>query len=309
MAIDDNEMDQEDGANQTYRTATHELVHFYYQDNIVMNEEADRTSQYLIEVKPRLVRQMIYHNLINAYEQEDKRDEYLSYAKYWLDLYKQEHNQEFLNIKSTDIAEATARYTENPGDFIGENLSKEDSKKKAIENIQKEEIFESADSESYEIGYVAALLLDELKPDWKNNFYESGLTVEETLLENISPKTQKVDKDLEKKVTEKIQESNEFAKEAIDPISKALSDETIPFLKVDIDNAATSYTMQGNYNYQDHEIMAKFSSQYSFEGKTIDIKDQSIIFEFPGNGEGVIVVPLLKDYEYKDGVLTVNTSN
>ena len=120
---------------------------------------------YPIEREPRIFRRMIYTRLIQAFENPDRQDAYLSKAKFWLDKYNTEFKSEADRIRVTDIAEATARYTENLGMFIGKNLSKGDLRKEADRLIKKEHIFIAADKESYEIGYVAGLILDEKDPN------------------------------------------------------------------------------------------------------------------------------------------------
>ena len=165
MAIDDVEMQQADGAIETYKTATHELVHFYYQDKAVIHEQTDRTQRYPVEAGPRILRQMLYRRLIDAYENKGEAERHLAHAKHWLARYQNEFAQESMAIKSVDIAEASARQSENLGTFIGKKLDQEAFRQEAIKTIAKDEVFESADAESYEIGFVAALLLDERRPD------------------------------------------------------------------------------------------------------------------------------------------------
>ena len=70
-------------------------------------------------------------------------------------------------------------------------------KKEADKFIRKEQIFIAADKESYEIGYVAGLILDEKNPNWKENFYVTGKGIPEVLLENVIPIPDEPDKKTE----------------------------------------------------------------------------------------------------------------
>ncbi|MGP1577064.1 MAG: hypothetical protein ACTTH7_06185 [Treponema sp.] len=169
MSVDNEVMEAEDSVNELYKTATHEMVHFYYQKDVQASADSSRSQIYPIESDPRGLRRMLYTRLIQAFENPDKQDEYLGKAKFWLDKYNTEFKSEADSIRATDIAEATARYTENLGMFIGKNVSKEAVRTEAEKFIRKEQIFMSADRESYEIGYVAALIFDEKKSELERN--------------------------------------------------------------------------------------------------------------------------------------------
>ncbi|WP_255805158.1 hypothetical protein [Treponema putidum] len=149
MNVDDDVMQAENSVNELYKTATHEMVHFYYQKDVQASAESSRSQIYPIEDTPRILRRMLYTRLIQAFENPDKQDEYLGKAKFRLDKYNDEFKSEADSIRATDIAEATARYKENLGMFIGKNLSKEDVRKEADKYIRKEQIFIAADRERY----------------------------------------------------------------------------------------------------------------------------------------------------------------
>lgn len=179
MSVDDDYINSKNSVDDFYKTATHEMVHFYYQRGVKANVKSSRSQIYPIELAPRIYRRMQYTRLIQAFENLDKRDEYLGKAKFWLDKYNAEYKKEAVTIRATDIAEGTARYTENIGTFIGKTLSKNDFKKEADKLIPKDQIFVAADKESYEIGYVAALLFDEKDPKWKDKYYSTGKGIPE----------------------------------------------------------------------------------------------------------------------------------
>ena len=233
MAVDDDVMKNDNSVNELYKTATHEMVHFYYQKDVKASADSSRSQIYPIESEPRILRRMIYTILIQAFENPDKQDEYLGKAKFWLDKYNTEFKDEADSIRATDIAEATARYTENFGMFIGKNLSEEDLRKEAEKYIMKEQIFIAADKESYEIGYVAGLILDEKHPNWKENYYSTGKGVPEVLLEDVSSVSDEPDKEIVHKITKEVGSSNEAAKAKLNDVIAAKDDIKIPLLHLE----------------------------------------------------------------------------
>ncbi|NLX82194.1 MAG: hypothetical protein GXZ04_00025 [Clostridiales bacterium] len=86
MSVDDYSLSQPRAQEETYRTATHEMVHFYYQPP--QGEMAGSRAQvYPLDAQPRLYRAMIYQHLIAAFENPAQRDEHLGKARYWLNLW------------------------------------------------------------------------------------------------------------------------------------------------------------------------------------------------------------------------------
>ena len=122
MSVDDTVMETENSVNELYKTATYEIVHFYYQKDIQASADSSRSQMYPIERAPRILRRMIYTRLIQAFENPDRQDEYLGKAKFWLDKYNDEYKSEADRIRATDIAEATARYTRKISDCLSERI-------------------------------------------------------------------------------------------------------------------------------------------------------------------------------------------
>ena len=87
-------------------------------------------------------------------------------------------------------------------------MSKGDLRKEADKHIRKEQIFIAADKESYEIGYVAGLILDEKDPNWKETFYVTGKGIPEVLLENRTPISDEPDKEIVDRVAREIDRTN-----------------------------------------------------------------------------------------------------
>lgn len=308
MSVDDMVMKANDSIRELYKTATHEMVHFYYQSEIQASADSSRSQLYPIDSCPRIIRGMLYQRLIQAFEHPDKQENYLQKAKYWLEKYHKEFKSEADNIRSTDIAEATARYTENLGIFIGKNLSKKAIKKQAGKFIKKNEIFVAADKESYEIGYVAALILDGKLPNWKENFYSTQKSVEEVLLEKISAVPDKMDKKLAEQITKKVNVTNKNAKGKLKNIIKAVKDNKIPYLHLDVSQVSKSFYAQHMFSYQELSIMSGYSSKFNAGDKIIDIKDTAIISGYEKENQ-YIRIPLTMKYSIKDGKLSIKSEH
>lgn len=308
MSVDDSVMEAKDSVQELYKTATHEMVHFYYQGEIKASGNADRNQIYPIESGPRIARRMLYSRLIQAFENPEKQKEYLAKAKYWLEKYHTEFKKEADSIRVTDIAEGTARYTESLGSFIGKNLSKTDARKEAEKLIKKDKIFIAADKESYEIGYVAALILDEKDPNWKNSFYSKNKGIEEVLLEGITAVPDKTDDKIETKIIKKITKTNKDIKVKLKDIVAASKDTAIPFLHLDVSKGSKSFTAEQMFSYQNMPIMSGYSNRFNVNNKTIEIKNIAIHSGY-NQVKQYIRIPLTGKYEVKNGKLTVKSDS
>lgn len=273
-----------------------------------MEGESNRYQVFPINKEPRLIRRMLYTRLIEAFENPDNEEEYLGKAKFWLDKYNSEHKEEANMIRATDIAEATARYSENLSMVIGNNLSPEEQTKEVEKDIMRTEIFTSADTESYEIGYVAALVLDRKDPNWKNSFYETGKNVEEVLLENVKPIEDTVDSKIEDELSKEIDIVNAESEKTLENVISSLKDKSVPYLHIDTTDRISSFTAESMYQYNGANALSKYSNKFETQGKTIDIKNISVLDANDQLSEA-IRIPLTMDHEIKDGVLTVDSEN
>ena len=308
MSVDDDVMKAEDSVNELYKTATHEMVHFYYQKDVQASAESSRSQIYPIESDPRGHRRMLYTRLIQAFENPDKRDEYLGKAKFWLDKYNTQFKSEADSIRATDIAEGTARYTENLGMFIGKDLSKEYLRKEADKFIRKDQIFMAADKESYEIGYVAALILDDKNPNWKDTFYATGKGIPEVLLENIAPIPDKPDWKIIEKIIKEVNSTNETAKDKLKDIIAAKDNTGIPLLHLDLSQVSKSFYAAGMFKYQNLSVMVGYSSKFNVNGKNVEIINTAIISGYEEENR-YLRIPLIMKYDIKDGMLTIDSDH
>lgn len=308
ISADEKSIKEDNALDNFYRITTHEIVHFYYQKEATNNfDVGNRYQEYPLDKTPRLYRKMVYKNLIEAYENPTKENESLGKAKYWLDKWKKEFSQEYKDIKSTDIVESTARYTENIGSFITDKLTKEEFEKNAKNNIKKNEDFLSADSESYEIGYVAALILDNKSPNWKNNFYKEGMTVEEKLLENVKEIPEKPDSEVEKRINKTVDQYNKTTAKSIEDIIKSEKDKKIPYLRLDINKSESSLASSGMLKYNGKNVIEEYINGFKVGDKSIKIDRKNVIDVMSENGSPIIEVPLDIPYEYKSGILTIKS--
>ncbi len=303
MSIDDEMIKNLDkSSDELYKKATHELVHFYYQDE---HMESSRVANYPLDKTPRLYRKMIMDNLVKAYKNTDESNKYLSQAKYWYDKWTTEYSDEYNDIKGTDIDEGTARYVENIGSFIKPGLSKEEFKKNAIKLINMDEDFVTADAESYDLGYVTALMLDQKNPNWKDDFYKSKKSLEELLFKDVEPLKQEVDPDIEKKVTESIESFNSEVSGYVSNITKAIDDKSVPYLK--INNDENSVFGSGiSISYKEHSIITNYTTNMEVNGKNIDIKGLSLIDDFNDESSSLLV-PLDMEYKIENEELTIDS--
>ncbi|MGI5830855.1 MAG: M15 family metallopeptidase [Bradymonadia bacterium] len=303
--------DLEKDADELYRTATHELVHFYHQQEVedYKLESNRRAESYPISAKARLYRQMLYRRLISAYENPEKEQAFLGAAKYWLEKWGAEFPKERSEILLTDIVEGTAKYIENLATFSTLDTSSDAFRADAIKNILKEEIFISADSESYELGYIAGILLDKKIPDWKVNFYPKQIDPVTLLLSDVKAVEDAADIDFESKLVAEIDAVNEDLKATVHDLVIAYDALNIPYLKLDISNVSYSATMENILQYKDLDILSNYANKYNIGGKLLEINGHSVFSEELDDGRRIIIIPLTMPYTIDNNILNIHTQS
>lgn len=308
MSVTQQSMQKKKAVDTLYRVATHEIVHFYYQGEALLSQNSEsRAQDFPLDKTPRLYRQMIYQNLIKAYDAPSDDVNYLGKAKYWLEKWKNEYSSEYESIKSTDIAEATARYSENLGTFIDPKIEAKEIYKSAAKDIKRTETFYSADGESYEIGYVAALLLDRRQPDWKKDFYASKSTIEEVLLKDVQSVDDEMDQAVETRVSAELDKYNNETLTSIQNIIDARKDKSIPYLKIDVTNSTSSMSAAGVVSVDGVEITIEYGNLFKANGKVIEIDKLNIFEQVDEAGNQFVYVPLQMPFEVKDDTLLINS--
>ncbi len=308
MALDMNSITKRNATDESYRIATHELIHFYYQTKASgITENSNRSQVFPVDKTPRIYRMMIFQNLIRAYEKPEQESEFLGKVKYWLEKWKNEFTGEYEAIKATDIAESTARYAENIGTFISQETTEEQFRMEALKNIPRDKVFYSADAESYEIGYVAALILDKKMPGWKDNFYNEDITAEEKLVKDVDVVTETVDPNVEADVSKAIETYNKGTEESIKDLIKARKDTNIPYLKLDISDSLSSMSASGMLVYDGKQVITEYSNRFSVDGKSIEVSRSDVFEEVDADYKQYLIIPLTMPHELTSDVLTVNS--
>ncbi|MEG2788682.1 MAG: hypothetical protein RR942_12785 [Romboutsia sp.] len=241
--------------NYIYVVAVHEMYHFYGDDiakydelNPDSQDSTDRYTKFPKESTPRVYRKMVYDNLVSAYENPSEQNLYLGKAKYWNEKWKNDYPKEYNQAKVLDIAEGKARYVEYLMCIDYKGISTEE-KIKAIKSFFNKEldILESIDSESYELGFVSGILLDNINPKWKNEITENPQVPVEMLLKDV--KVIKDDSNRFDKVSKKanyiIDKGNKELKKHMKNIEQAKEDKNIPLLQL------SSKLMEGSFTVSD----------------------------------------------------------
>ena len=308
MSFDDFSLRQPGEAEQVYRTATHELVHFYHQEG-ALGSGGSRAQAYPLNAAPRYYRMMIYHNLITALEQPDNRDRLLGQARHWLDRWQAEFKEESDAIRDTDIVEGSARYIENLGAIVTKDMGSDAILQEAIQAMERDALFTAADEESYELGYVAALLLDQVAPEWKAGFYQKKLSPVELLLQGIKPVEQAQDEGILEKVRSEVEAVNGEAGQQLQDVLAAQADKGIPYLKIDITQASGSYEARGNYLVNREDVITGFAAMYKAGAGSIRIRNSSVISQHTDSDQAFILLPLTMAHSVKDGVLSIQSGD
>lgn len=307
MSVNSSEMSKPQTIDSTYRVATHELVHFYYQGEMKQpDENASRAQPYPLDPTPRTYRQMIHRQLLVAYETPDKRAEHLAKARFWLDKYHSEFADEAKATASTDIAEGTARYTDLLGAIITGDNKPEEVRQAEQKLLGRDDFVPSAEAEAYQLGEVAGLLLDEENPQWKKDFYTSGQTLLDLLLKDIKPAEDSVAPEVAKAVESEVAKRNSEVKDEIADVQKAATDTSIPYLKIDDTDAEGSFGATGSFIVGDEEISTGYTARFDVGGTELAINDAAVKATFDESGRSYLLLPLTMKHSVKDGVLTVD---
>ncbi|NUL59695.1 hypothetical protein F7P83_04780 [Brevibacterium luteolum] len=301
LAVDAQQMQDDPRAEELYLPATHELVHFYHQGEVAFDGGEARAQNYPIDARPRVLREMTYDSLVKAAENPAAAASHLAHAKHWHEQWKKEFGDEYAAIKTTEIVEGHARYLENLADIQTGETTPEQVQAEAVKRIRKGTVLGSADAESYEIGYVAALLLDRQNPEWKKDFLAGGATFTDKLMEKVAPAAQDVDPKIEKSVTGSISKLNDEIRTAIEPLTTALKDTSVPYLRIDTSQFEGSYGGEHFIVVDGREVTTAFTNTYPTDGGDIRIDRAAVM---PSEAE--VTVPLPKDATFADGKLTVD---
>ena len=206
----------------------HESFHEYVQELATPKwgspDSKDRDQLWPIDFKPRTYRVLCNLALLEAWDNQNRKNELYSRAKYWLNRYVSEYQKEASTIKITDISEGTANY-------FGKNVVHSVySNYEAFERPDGLMLATKIDGESYNLGSLSICLLkrDGKLNDAVKSFTKDGDTPVNLLLKDVI-ETQAYDGNTAEKATiDKITNAQKSAfspdGERADKINKIIKD-------------------------------------------------------------------------------------
>lgn len=290
----------------TFRMATHELVHGWYQTEIKPALSIDsRHTPYPLDYRPRLYRYMIIRSLQQAVRQPQDAF-HLCYAKFWYEKWQQEYKNEYLRIKNTDISEGSASYIENMSVVIEKDKTLVQIQHKLLPMLNTTPDEESsADGESYQLGDAAGVLLDTYQPLWKKTFYRDDIPPAEVLLNNITGcNIRSATSPFESLFRQKTEQANKQLSHDFRTIAEVLRNPSIPLLRLDVRNELGSSSNKGFYQFNGYDVTLAHTATYQGKNWKVQLKETNV---FDLNSS--IAVPLPAATVLKNNTLTLNHLN
>ncbi len=198
-----------------FALGVHELFHFINQYSwISQNPNSTRGTLYPMEWKPRYYRRMIFERLKEALITDSSLS--LQKANFWYQKWRNQYPDEF--IMSADVYEGTAEYAETIAKVLAKNgceASDKQLKKDVIKIVNNEfgdsvqQIIFSLDSEGYDIGGLATVLLrlKSQNTQWQK-LLEEGVSPLEILLSSYSSVEDKEPVELKQSFRENVKNKN-----------------------------------------------------------------------------------------------------
>jgi hypothetical protein len=216
-------LQMEEGSTEVFELGVHEFFHHIGQEKWTNNQTGGRGTLYPLSGEPRFYRRMIYDNLKQYLQTGNQLS--LGRAKYWFEKWSYEYSYE--TQSTTDGYEGTADYVETMATAVaklGCTATDEQLKNAVINEVSTNYGFSvsgqhlALDSEGYEIGGLAALILRfngvELS-DW-NRRTSAGETPLQVLLESVSPIAEVASDDLRNTFIQAAQIANQNMQPILD---------------------------------------------------------------------------------------------
>ncbi|WP_111835475.1 hypothetical protein [Actinomyces bovis] len=229
-----------------YRLATHELVHFYHQSEAVRSASSNRDTVYPLQSEPRVLRALLHDRLNLAVTDPANRDTHLSHARSWYDQWVSGFREEVDSIREYDVREGTAVYIERRGDYVGSKLTGEELHKAQVAGLHTKRST-SVDQESYMLGFVSGILLDELRPTWKDDFYSTGKAPAELLLEGVTPVADDTGGNVRQEIEKLIAEEDARVKPAMEEVDRVTANTSVPYLRYE---GRPQVSYENSYTYK-----------------------------------------------------------
>lgn len=174
-----------------FELTVHEFFHDQGQSDW-KNNPGQRGTYFPQSATPRINRRMLYDRLADYINSDLTDDKALAKAAFWYQKWKSENPEEELN--SYDATEGAAEYVGKLASIIASNgcqVSKNQilaSFKSEMNNEMGKEVLLGLDSEAYEIGTLAMMLLNLIKPDLAfTTDIEQNVNPLELLLAEVKP--------------------------------------------------------------------------------------------------------------------------
>lgn len=244
---------------------------------------------------------MIYRNLANAIISNDDAtsQNYIQKAAYWYNKWKNEYEDEFNYIRSTDIIEGHAEYIGVLSNFTSDAITKDD----IIKTVYPDAILKTLGTDSYSLGFISLTLLDKYNPNFKNTFFETKKSPIELLLDGVTEIEDTIDNKLVDELKKQLDSLNDQVKIQIENIITSLDDKNIPYLKIDPEYIVGSIALSGFFSYNKNDIYAEFSANYEQDSSnTLNVDNLSILSK-----DGFDIIPLTEEFEIKDDIIILKS--
>lgn len=300
--------------NYLYDVAVHEMYHFYFDDMKKYDEitkgaesNTERYTKFPKESQPRVYRKMIYDNIIAAYENPSEQDLYLGRAKYWNEKWQNEYPKEYNQSQIIDIAEGKARYVEYLMCIIYEDISREE-KIEAIKSIfhKESKMEESTSDESYKLGFVSGVLLDDINPNWKKEITDTPQRPVEMLFKNIDVVIDDSD-NFEKslaKANNQMKKSNNKIQKQIKNIEEVEVNKNIPLLVINDSFMEGSFTTNDFIEYNGKAVAINLGA--TFKSNNGNVKVDKISVYMSDEEESIYAIPLIMKYKCEKDRLIIH---
>ncbi|MCR8642709.1 hypothetical protein NV379_08540 [Paenibacillus sp. N1-5-1-14] len=329
---DEGEFESIPTSNVSFMALTHETFHHSQERWSYDREEAstERSTIYPINVEARQMRLEIIHHLREAVLQPEMELSHIQAARWTYDQMIEKQKDEYDRIRMYDLLEGTARFFDmsaNARAALGWKASPaemDDIFRKMMKiDYHLGRYDGQSDSESYEIGGPAGILLERQgNMTWKKDA-EKGIPPLESLLKSAKPVEMKTPQSVKDILDKKVAQPSEVIKPGMESLKKVIESKNVSFI---IPGNATDYEVpesSGGFSYPSIKLDSKFSNLTFFprissvttlQNGKITLKNSGFIsgeLKLPEFKEQpyVSMIPLPKEAKISDKRIEVNTDS
>ena len=248
------------GSTYIFALLTHEIFHVTPQSNWeVSGADAERSEFYPVDIEARRLRGNLMYTLRQAILHTEQRSQYLDRAAAWHAQWKRHAPYEVETRTYTDIKEGTAQYLDEAASvraYVGPHASRQqidNAYRSLIENDYSMGAGRDADAdiESYQIGALAGILLEQGGVvDWKEKAMR-GVTPADTLLISRQQVPSNSALEVEKLLETSVVPKAELARRAIEPLMHQLEVPGTKYLAFSALPDLSSYSSGGLFRVKD----------------------------------------------------------